>query len=290
MTARLALGTVQFGLNYGVSNTTGMVNEDNIRDILETARAGGITVIDTAAGYGDAENILGHNDLSGFNIITKFSVMGDERETTRTNVLDEIKGAIDRLKLEKLDGILLHRVQDLGSKAAPQIYEAMQLAKQIGLVNKIGYSVYHPENCDVYFDDFPPDIVQLPANAFDQRFKNSGWLDKLQNANVDIHIRSVFLQGLLLMQDIDTPSYFDPWHSLLESWRAHCQVSFNSPIEACLAPFKELSAHHKLVVGVQSDAQLNTIIAAMKLPPPTSLPDFSLNDVSLIDPSLWPAK
>lgn len=287
MTVKIALGTAQFGLNYGVSNTTGMIGSCNVSQILKTALSSGIKTIDTALGYGIAETVLSHNDLSNFDIITKSSICNEKGITDSDRVLIDIKGSIERLKVEKLSGFLLHRVNVLSSELAPNIFKSMQHAKEIGLVDKIGYSVYHPENLDEHFFKFTPDIVQLPANVFDQRFKNTGWLDKLVDADVEIHIRSIFLQGLLLMQDTEIPPYFDPWRPLLNRWRNYWQTSFSSPIEACLIPFYELPSDYSLVFGVQSSEQLSEIISALKTLPSSLAEDFSVDDLELIDPSLW---
>ena len=182
---------------------------------------------------------------------------------------------------------MLHNTQCLGQPGGREIYDALEKAQNHDLINNIGYSVYNPEELDNYFSDFPPNLVQLPANAFDQRFMKSGWLQKLETAGVEIHIRSVFLQGLLLIECGNYHSYFDPWKKLFEEWTLFWKSSFNSPIEACLAPFFGLPDCYTLIVGVESVNQLRAILSAASELSSNRMKDFEISDLKLLNPSLW---
>ena len=195
---KLALGTVQFGLNYGVINTNGKVQEAEVKEMLDLAQKNNINTIDTAIGYGDSEKILGNNKIESFNVITKIPPL-----QTNLNIHDwvtnQIQASLIRLKKKHLHAILFHNPNDLLTSSGNKLYEAVSNQKKNGLVKKIGISIYSPYQLEEISKNFDYDIVQSPLNLIDRRLEESGWLSKLHKKNIEVHIRSVFLQGLLLL-------------------------------------------------------------------------------------------
>ena len=284
---RLALGTVQFGLQYGVANTSGQVKPSEVLKILNLARSYGIDTLDTAAAYGDSESVLGTAGVGDFDIVTKvppFSVQGlpisDWIEAT-------VYRSIKTLGQKSIKGLLFHRSQDLLGADGPLAYSTLTKLKEQGLVDKIGVSVYSPSELDALFSHFKFDIVQVPMNILDRRVVLSGWLDKLKNLGIEVHIRSVFLQGLLLIPPQKRPKYFLKWDVIFRDYDAWLKKEGLTALHACLGFLHGMSGIDKIVVGTDSASQLEQIIEAFT-PLQVTVPDSLMSsDESLINPSLW---
>ena len=234
---KIALGTVQFGMNYGISHTTGQIPFDEIARILHFCNKHGIDTIDTAQGYGESEKVLGQFNLSSFKVITK--LIGAARLET----------SLENLKLDSIYGLMLHRENECNEHTWAQF----ESYKTRGMVKKIGVSVYSPELLNNLIDLYPIDIVQLPMNILDQRFIPI--LDKLKNKGIEVHIRSLFLQGLLLMKSI--AEYISEIKAKIES--------IPSPrLEYALALGKQHKEVDKMVLGVTRLQDLEEIYNAYK--------------------------
>lgn len=284
---KLALGTVQFGLQYGVANTSGQVKPSEVLKILNLARSCGIDTLDTAAAYGDSESVLGTAGVGDFDIVTKippFPVQGPPiSDWIEATVLHSIK----TLGQKSIKGLLFHRSQDLLRADGPLAYSTLAKLKEQGLVEKIGVSVYSPTELDALFLHFKFDIVQVPMNIFDRRIVLSGWLDKLKNFGVEVHIRSAFLQGLLLMPPQKRPGYFLKWDDIFRDYDVWLKEEGLTALHACLGFLHAVKGIDKIVVGTDSASQLEQIIESFK-PLRVSVPDSLMSsDESLINPSLW---
>ena len=203
---KLALGTVQFGSDYGVTNQRGQVAIEEVKNILDFAKDNGIGVLDTASNYGNSEKILGEIGINDFQIITKTT-------SSKDGVNGIIKGfnqSLEQLNRKTVDGLLIHNIEEVESKQFEFIFKELTELKQQGLINKIGFSTYTPEQVDFVLNNFDFDLSQVPFNVFDTRLLQGGQLQRLKNKGVEIHARSVFLQGILL--DFDNLSdYFSTW-------------------------------------------------------------------------------
>jgi aryl-alcohol dehydrogenase-like predicted oxidoreductase len=285
MATKLALGTVQFGLPYGIANATGQVGPDEAADILSRARQAGLDTLDTAVGYGQSEAVLGSIGVASWKIVTKLPALADAN--TGDWVAREVAGSLDRLKVDRLEAVMLHRCSDLLGPQGDTLYRALIGLKDQGLAAKIGYSVYSPRDIDSLFPSFPADIVQAPLNVFDQRLIKSGWLDRLAAAGVEVHARSAFLQGLLLMPAGQRPVKFLPWASQFENWdRWHAQDG-KGALDAALAFVLDQPLVDRVVLGVDSLAQFEQILLASERAHGFDHPDFASDDETLLTPSQW---
>ena len=165
------------------------------------------------------------------------------------------------------------------SKHIPMLGTTMQTLK-------IGFSIYSPSELDALVERYHPDIVQAPFNVFDRRLETSGWLQRLYAKDIEVHVRSVFLQGILLEQTNHLPKYFSPWHELFYGWKKWLSESNISPIVGCLSAVYD-SRVSSVVIGVNSENQLNQIINASKISGQISVPDFSTHDLDLLLPFRW---
>jgi len=285
---KLALGTVQFGLDYGVANTIGQVNIGEIKKILAFAKQEGVDTLDTAIGYGDSEKYLGHVGIDGWNVITKLPELKDKHSDIDFWVNNQINDSLLRLNVLSMYGVLLHRPLQLLEKSGLRLWNLLQGLKERGVVKKLGFSVYGPDDLDKLWEaGFFPDIVQAPYNVFDQRLKSSGWLDKLNTNKVEVHVRSVFLQGLLLVSSDERPEYFSKWNNIFEEWDSWLKSNNISSVEAALNFVLSEDLIDKVIVGVDSKTQLTEVISASRKHTLAVPKILDIIDDGLVNPSLW---
>ena len=287
---KLALGTAQFGMAYGIANQYGQVPPEEVRAILEIAFSSGIRTLDTAISYGDSETCLGEVGVEGWQIITKLPPLIQqnlEGLTIHEWVKNSCLASCDRLRVKQLYGLLLHRPQDLLEPRGDEFYEALRAVKAAGWVQKIGVSIYSPEELEQIYHHFPVDLVQAPFNGLDQRLIKSGWLTKLKEDGLEVHARSIFLQGLLLLSPATRPRKFDRWSNLwqeLETWIKQAGIS---PLQACLGAAFHQPWFDRIVIGIDHVQQLQEIISALQEKLPRWPEKLSCDDLDLIDPRRW---
>tara|TARA_R100001129_G_scaffold186664_1_gene180112 strand:+ start:11777 stop:12640 length:864 start_codon:yes stop_codon:yes gene_type:complete len=284
---KLALGSAQFGVDYGVSNRFGRVAPEMVQRVLSLAAELGIGTLDTAAAYGKCESILGANNLQPFNIVSKVIPRDRFKEPARKWIRNSISESLSNLNVSSLYALLLHRADDLLGDDAEIVYRELLSLKYEGFVKKVGVSVYTPEEVDKIFSRFKLDIVQAPMNIIDRRMQLSGCLERLKQAGVEVHIRSAFLQGLLLMEPNQRPSYFSPWQGVLSNFDQWVKDNKLSKVEACLGFLNSQNAIDRIVVGVQNTTQLHELALSASLAK-IEIPEYiSSSDNYLINPALW---
>jgi len=287
---RIALGTVQFGLNYGVANTAGQISASEARAILDVARAGGVNTLDTAIAYGESENVLGTQGVSEWNIITKLPELPQDVQTpaqVREWVQKQTRDSLKRLQLSKVHAILLHRPDQILGSRGPALLGALLDLKTDGLATKVGVSIYHPQELEAITQIFQPDLVQVPLNILDTGLVTSGWAARLKVAGTEIHLRSAFLQGLLLMREDARPAKFARWNPLWRQWHSWLQEYELTPLQACIRFSLSVQQAEQVVVGVDTAGQLNQILEAAQGPLPV-VPKWSMPiDANLINPAYW---
>jgi len=284
---KLALGTVQFGLSYGVSNHTGQTPLHEAGRIVELARSSGISLLDTAMAYGDSEARLGKIGVDSFKVVTKLPPLPENCPEPKKWAEEQVEGSLQRLGQKRLYGLLLHNPAQLLSSNGQHLFKALQGFKARGLVEKIGISIYSPSELDELFPLFPLDMVQSPFNPVDRGLMASGWMQKLHVEGIEIHVRSVFLQGLLLMPVDQIPAKFSRWAPLWKQWRDWLSQNQISPQVACLAFAKSFPEIDQILVGVETRLQLEEILAAFLSSTPESFPSIESSDPYLINPSQW---
>ena len=289
---KLGLGTAQWGMQYGVSNKQGQTPPEEVDNILSVARNVGISLLDTASLYGNAEQALGQSNLSSFRVITKTPKFS--KDPISTADVDQLfcafTGSLKKLGLQSVHGLLIHDVDDIFVHNGLQLLDALEQLKSQGFVSKIGISVYSCSQIKRSLDCFKPDIIQLPINVFDQRLIQDGTISYLSSHGIEVHARSAFLQGLLLMAIDDIPMYFEPWMPLLSKWHRFCSDQLISPLHAALGYVCGLKDVSYSIVGVQNHYQLKEILDISKLPFALDYDQFASDDVKLIDPSTWRLK
>lgn len=285
--SRLALGTAQFGLPYGIANQEGQVTGQECKAMLQLAADGGINTLDTAIAYGESEQRLGEIGIQRWQTITKLPAISDDCSDTLLWVMEEVEGSLRRLNVNRLYGLLLHRPQQLLEKKSDHLYHALQRLKQDGLVKKIGVSIYEPAELDALCSRFEFDLVQAPFNILDRRLIDTGWLNRLAVNGTELHVRSVFLQGLLLMSSVDRLKEFSRWEKLWFDWDNWLNINRLTPLQACLRYALSFPQIGKVVIGADSHQQLKEILEAVEGTLPVIPDSLSTSDAYLINPANW---
>ena len=281
---KLALGTAQFGMSYGIANTSGQVSRDEAKAILKLASVNGIDTIDTAIAYGESEACLGDVGIGNFRVVTKLPALPEGVTNIEEWIEGQVEASLKKLRIDSLYGLLLHRSVQFG---IPDVRTALERLKQGGKVQKIGVSIYSPDDLEVIPVVGALDIVQAPLNLVDRRLVASGWLRRLTDCGIEVHTRSVFLQGLLVMPSASIPEKFSPWSSVWEAWHEWLSGKGISAVQACLGFALSYPEVDRVVVGVETLAQLSQLISAARSPLGIDFLDISNTDERLINPSLW---
>jgi aryl-alcohol dehydrogenase-like predicted oxidoreductase len=289
---RLTLGTAQFGMAYGATNIDGQVAECEALEILARAYEEGVRTIDTAAGYGSSEELLGRHlhEFPDMSVVTKsISIEGDEITVDDVNRFRAgFEHSLARLQRSHVEGFLVHRANDLLKPGSERLLEFLIEIKRDGLAGRVGVSVYDASELDRVLKVFQPDMVQVPINIFDQRLMTDGHLTRLRQSGIEIHARSVFLQGLLLAQSSTLPSYFSKFEGYFAQYEAFLARHALTKLIACLGI--AFNQAHRVVVGLTRKSELIDIICALN-GMPGRLPDMRALRVEnplLIDPRTWP--
>jgi aryl-alcohol dehydrogenase-like predicted oxidoreductase len=287
MNNKLVIGTAQFGVNYGIANSLGQVKSKEAKKILDYSLSEDINYIDTATSYGESERVLGSNDVNRFKIITKIPKIPYDQ----TNVYDWLESSVldslNRLNVKSIHALLLHSPEDLLGVHGLTLYKGLRELKRKGIVKKIGVSVYSIDEIEVITDKYDVDIIQCPLNLVDRSLVESGWHKRLKKMGVEVHVRSIFMQGLLLMKKDLIPNNFSKWKNIWNKWHSWIEEKNINTLDACIGFVSSIDEIDRIIVGVDSLKHLEEIVQSYKLNQVSEFPDISSNDIDLINPSLW---
>ena len=290
MAPRICLGTAQFGLPYGITNTVGQVAETEVCRILALAAQQGIELLDTAQAYGTAESVLGRCWPVGSprRLISKLPAGADPDLWEQS-----FRSSLHRLRSDHLDAFLLHRSADLLGVDRERLLDWLESLRERGLVQRLGVSIYDASE----LDGLPLErlqIVQLPLSIYDQRLLRNGTVECLKAAGVAVHARSLLLQGLILRSADDWPSF------LTSDFRLHhhslCQhVASNALtlLDAALAFGRSCKDLEAVLVGVLSADELLQVLSVWSAPKQEALGPLSAwawENWQDLDPRCWPPR
>ena len=273
---KLVLGTVQFGLQYGV-NSAGRPSQEAVISILEEAAKGGITTLDTSSAYGNSEEVLGESiSIPGqFKIVSKYP-------KGATPVSEMFNGSLKRLKVEKLYGYLLHHFEVY--KNNPQVWDEFIALKESGKVQKIGFSLYTPEELEFILKNGSPfDLIQVPFNIFDKKFLP--YMKELHEKGVEIHVRSTFLQGLFFKDRNALPEKLQPMKKYLLQLDEFSKKSGLSISEIALNYNLQNPYIDGVLIGVDNEEQLQMNLNSVKNTPIDI--EIEVKEQELLNPVNW---
>lgn len=279
--SKLGIGTVQFGLDYGITNRVGRTSLSEVTEILNIATLNGVELLDTAQSYGLSETVLGKTHQNRFKIVTKL----DLSNLNSSTLADVLNPSLNKLGLKSIYGVLFHDTQE--ALKHPGILAVVKELKTQGLIKKIGFSVYETsEIVEIQRKFGQPDIVQIPFSHVDRRFEDIAI--KLKSSGVEIHSRSTFLQGLLLRNwQENLHSFFESISSYIEDF---CSVtdSENERAQILLKYSLSRSFIDYVIIGVNTKEQLleNLQLTSADL---TKLPVIPQKfESAILRPFLWP--
>ena len=282
---KIVLGTAQFGMNYGIANRSGRVVQKEVSSILNFAWENGIRCLDTAKAYGASELVIGthleaHPNQS-WEIITKVRDTGD-------SVANQINSSTKKLGIQP--AVLL--AHDTDSFLTSDFQEELAKARDHGMISKLGVSLYRQDEIErVMTAKVPPEIIQLPMNILDTRLYRNGVLTELNNQNIEIHVRSVFLQGLFYLTALELRDNFSEVIPYLDRLRSISESANVSVAELSLLWLASLEQVSKIVVGIDNLSQLHGHLATLQKSVGTAYFDEALSiqftNEEILNPSLW---
>ena len=289
--SRFGLGTAQFGMYYGMFNREGVPSIGAVSRILRSAREFGLSVVDTAREYGEAELALGGclDELKQFRVITKTPNFSREKITSAD--AEALRNAFDlsleNLRMPSVDGLLVHNASDLLAPGGEWLFEALAGLKGAGRVRHIGISAYTGEIAERVVEKFPIDVVQLPCNVFDRRLLQAGTLSRLGQRGIEVHARSAFLQGLLLADPGNLATHFDKVRTKLRGFQAAAGRAGATAGQAALHYLLQVPEITRIIVGVESVGQLNELFEGWPDSIDMDFSEFGVEHVEILNPVMW---
>lgn len=291
---RLVLGTVQLGLPYGIANRSGQPDQSEANAIIKAAWENGIYEFDTAQGYGVSEEVLG-NALTklGINrdvkIITKFHPGSDISDANA--VIKSVDASLKRLNTENLYGILLHKEETL-TDWDNGLRDIIKSLIKAGKIQMAGVSVYSPQKALQALNIEGIDIVQLPANILDRRFENAGIFATAGGKSKIVYIRSIYLQGLLLLKETDIPKNMSFVRPVLAKVESLCNERALSRQELAIGYVKAAFPDARVIFGAEQKAQIAENVSAWKNQYDSAIVDevrkvFPDCEERILNPILW---
>ena len=278
---KLGLGTAQLGLEYGIANSAGKPDKPEAAAILRAAIDGGIRCFDTASSYGDCEEILGKffKEISVKpKLCTKFSCCRSAEY--------ELQESLNRLGVNKLDYFLLHKPEQM---LLPEFGMTLESLKQNPAVGKVGVSVYNAAEISECLN-YGVQVIQIPFNIIDSRLIKNGLLEHAKSRGVEIHARSVYLQGLLLSDSPEKPPGTGKYLEMLNILAKGQGLSIK---ELCFLYVRDCAYIDEFFIGCETVAQVMENLKLYRLP---GLPKEFVDKIPLIfkdvpdeilNPSLW---
>lgn len=284
MIDRIALGTVQFGLKYGISNVDGQVPLDEIERILALCRLNGISTLDTAFAYGNSEDRLGQAGVEGFRVVSKLPADVQGLDDAR----QKVEASMQRLQDDRLYGLLLH---DYGTFDSGRLTwtDMLRLQEEYD-IQKIGFSFYHPTQWEeVRAKGIVAQLVQVPYNLFDRRFEPQ--FARAGGEGTEIHVRSVFLQGLFFRDLATLPDHFSAVAGRLRRLKELAGPDNKRIAATCLRFVLENGHVDRAVIGTDNSLQLQSNLIqlteeAVALSEQEKR-ELQTDDLNILNPALW---
>jgi aryl-alcohol dehydrogenase-like predicted oxidoreductase len=258
----LVIGTATFGSGYGIANKGALLGEIDALEILSEAQNLGILCLDTAPAYSNAEEIIGkfHSIHKKFDCYSKIP---SKMLNSAAEIQTSLNMSINLMDIKSLKGLFFHNSADLLETEPKQIEALIDSIYEFIEVEKVGASVYELNEIIAIRKRHPRiTLFQVPENIGDQRLRHSEEIKNLHQAGVEFHVRSVFLQGLLLMKT--APSNLFNAQPFLDKLHITAKETNCSPLELCMSYVMQLEWASKLVVGISSTSQLREIVEATK--------------------------
>ncbi|MDC0417220.1 aldo/keto reductase [Candidatus Pelagibacter sp.] len=285
--AKLAIGTAQLNNIYGYNNKRIKLNKKIFFEIVKLSQKNKINLYDTAEGYNNHRvlaSILGKNDK----IISK--IIYDNKIDYQSEIINEkINKILEELNLKKIDGLLIHNTNYIRHNKFKKFFQ--NLKKKSDKIKKLGFSCYNISDIEYLVKNFKFQILQFPFNVFDQRLaRETKIIQMLKSKKIEIHIRSIFLQGVLLNEDIKNHKYFKKWTKFFDKFELFKRSNKLNNIETCIFFLKQHNFYDRVVVGLDNINHFKELLSVLKSKNKKkkyNFKKFSTNEKKLILPNLW---
>jgi aryl-alcohol dehydrogenase-like predicted oxidoreductase len=276
--AKLGLAAAQFGLDYAASNPRARPPEAEVCDILQIGARAGVSVLDTVLG-GRAERVIG--ELSPRPCPYRMVVKTARCDRGPDYIEAEARASLVRLGIERAHALVVEQAGDLFSPNGPAMWDRMKALRDEGLFDRIGVSVYASDDPVGLARRFRPDLMQAPASLLDQRLIANGALAEMAEMGIEVQLRSIFLQGLLFLPPDRVPAPLQQASRGLSRVRRMIAEGRSDPLQAALGFALARPEASVVIVGVNTAAELQAVVAAATCPPP----DLDWDDMALDDPT-----
>ncbi len=287
MKKKIILGSANFNQVYGIQKN--FIKKSEIKKLLNFAIKNKIKTIDTSPLYNKSERIIGLLNNNRFKIISKIPnpPKNIKKEYIKKWLKRKVAISLKNLKIKKFECLLLHDANSLLYKNGGEIYKCIKNMKINGLTRKIGISIYDFNVLDKILRKFQFNLIQAPFNILDQRLIEKGWLKKLKKRKIEVHARSIFLQGILLLKHNQLPRKLIKLSKKLILWENWMKKNKFNPLQVCLSFVHNQQQLDGIVLGCNNTNQLNQILKSKKIKNNFLLPNFNIKDKKLIDPREW---
>ena len=287
MRNKIILGSANFDQIYGIKKN--FIKKSEIKKLFDLALKNKIKTIDTSPLYNKSEKIIGLLNNNRFKIISKIPKppKNIKRENIKKWLKQNVMISLKNLKIKKFECLLLHNANSLLCKNGDEIYKGIRNMKINGLTSKIGVSIYDFNVLDKILKKFKFNLIQAPFNILDQRLVEKGWLKKLKKRKIEVHARSIFLQGILLLKHNQLPKKLIKLSKKLMVWENWLKKNKFSSLQVCLSFVLNQRQLDGIVVGYNNTNQLNQILKLKQIKNNFSLPNLNIKDKKLIDPREW---
>ena len=287
MRNKIILGSANFDQIYGIKKN--FIKKSEIKKLFDLALKNKIKTIDTSPLYNKSEKIIGLLNNNRFKIISKIPKppKNIKRENIKKWLKQNVMISLKNLKIKKFECLLLHNANSLLCKNGDEIYKGIRNMKINGFTSKIGVSIYDFNVLDKILKKFKFNLIQAPFNILDQRLVEKGWLKKLKKRKIEVHARSIFLQGILLLKHNQLPKKLIKLSKKLMVWENWLKKNKFSSLQVCLSFVLNQRQLDGIVVGYNNTNQLNQILKLKQIKNNFSLPNLNIKDKKLIDPREW---
>lgn len=278
---KIILGVTQFGMRYGIMNKFNINRKQELKKILNFSKKNKIKYLYTSKYYGNSNKLLEYENLNYFEIFTKFKA----EDLLKDNIIFEINKI--KIKLKKKNLILLiDGFEKLNIKKSTNVHNRLKSLKKSKYISKFGYSIYSFINLKKICNNFKPDILQCPYSIIDRRLEKNRFLQYLKNKKIEVHVRSIFLQGLLLIDPSKLPKKFLKWKDRFKIFKYQMSMNGVNNLDACINFIQNNKYIDKILIGVDNLNHLKEIVSA-KSYIKIKFPNIHVENRKLIDPSKW---
>ena len=277
---RLVIGSANFTQKYGADRIK--LNYKENKKILKLAKNIGIYEIDTAKTYLKSKDIFLDIDKK-FKFSSK--IIPNSKWVSLEFCQKTLENHFRSFNTNKIETLLFHDTKILFTKKGMKIFKNLEVLKKKKYFKKIGLSIYDTSCLNYLNSNYNFDVVQCPYNILDKRILTTGWYDKLKNQGIETHIRSIFLQGLLVNKSFYKKFYFKKWQKLFFNWFQNLESNNISPIDYCLSDLLNFD-FDKIIIGINNSENLKEIIN-FKTVKKNKMINFNISDTKLIDPRNW---